>query len=76
MRLKTGGCFAEEYANNENNGKGAVTQTKKSFVRQPHFFEKMCGLKIITDVKSIEKAFRIGKGFVIIETMNIQITCD
>ena len=37
MRLKTGGCFAEEYANNENNGKGAVTQTKKSFVRQPLF---------------------------------------
>lgn len=44
-------------------------------MREP-FFEKMCGLKIITDVKSIEKAFRIGKGFVIIETMNIQITCD
>ena len=35
--LKNRGCFAEEYANNENNGKGAVTQTKKSFVRQPLF---------------------------------------
>ena len=35
--LKNRGCFAEEYANNENKDKGAVAHTNISFVRQPLF---------------------------------------